>query len=443
MIYPYDSYGLYAYYPYSSYSSYGSIYAYNPYASNAYSPLYSLLATSPGPMTLSTGALAAYQQASQVNYFSQEQPLALTNALVTLNGYANNLLQASRQVTSFDQMTAISDSAFVSATALPGATQATYSVGVSQMAKAQLNAGTALNSAAPVGLAAGTYSLTIQSGTNQYPVSFTVNAGDTNQTVINNLAQAINGAGAGVTASVVNDAVNGTSQLVVQAKATGTANAFTLSDTVGTAVAYAGVGAPSTAAADAVYTLNGIGETSSSNTITVDSGLVNLTFSGLGSGATVTVSPDKQALSTAIGGLVSAYNNLVTFSAQNQQYVSPVVSARLAQAYEGSSADLSSIGITVNPDGTLAIDQNKLSGTLSTDYELVRSALGGVNGLATAAQSLATAITSSPLTSFANASGGGGAGYDYFGIYNNLALLNATTSWSMLLPQGRLLNTSW
>ncbi len=437
MLTSYDNYGLYGYYPYSSYGP-----TYNPYLPVGSSPLYSLLPTSSGPVSLSTGALAAFNQAAQANYTLRQQPVALTNALVTMNGRASDLLQASKQVTAFNQKTAASSTAAVSALAQPGATETTYTVAVSQLAAAQRNAGTALSSTAAAGLSAGTYSLNIQSGAKQYAVSFAVNAGDTNKTVLSNMAKAINGAAAGVTASVVDDALNGTSQLVVQAAATGTANAFTLADTTGSAVAYAGVGTATTAGADAVYTLNGVGRVSSSNNVNVDNGLVSLTLSSVGN-ATVTVSPDKAALTTAINNFISAYNGLVGYASQNQQYVSPAVAARLAGAYQRQSAELQAIGVTRNPDQTLSIDQTKLSDALKNNYTGVWSALNGVGGLAAAAQSLARDITSSPMTSFANPMAGGNLGYDYFGFYNNLATLNTAASWSMLLPQGRLVNTMW
>lgn len=386
------------------------------------------------------------QQAATLNNWYQQQPSYLTNALVTLNDYANSLWQSTQglEVSSyqnvFTQMSAFSSSNLITAQAQPNATPATYTVTVSQIAQAQQNVGNMLSSDSIAGLAPGTYTFDIQSGSQNFSVSFTVNPNDTNQMVLNNMAQAINAIGAGVTASVNNDTLSGTSQLVLKADNTGTNNSFSLTDVYGNAVAYTGANNVQSAAANAVYSINGVSNSASSNTINLDNGNLNITFSGIVSDATVTVQPDTQAILNNINDFIRNYNNFITYISQNQQYISPEIMSNLIESYQMQSANLEAIGITQNPDMTLSLDQNILNSSLQNNLSAVQSAFSGMDGFAVNVGDIAQQIINSPLADYANVLPY--VGSNYMSIYDNLGMLNMASMISMLLPPGQLFNAS-
>ena len=82
---------------------------------------------------------------------------------------------------------------------------------------------------------------------------------------------------------------------------------------------------------------------------------------------------------------MAAYNNLITFTAQNLQYINPQLISSLKQAYSYQAAYLAAIGITRNPDGTLVINQSTLTNALQNNLGVVETAFSGINGLAVAA----------------------------------------------------------
>lgn len=392
------------------------------------------------PLDIAQGAL-------WLNNGARQQPSILATTLTTLGNYARQLWEASQPLqlstrnNVFLQRAATSSAPnSVTAQAAPGATLATYTITINQIATAQQNLGTALTSTAAAGLAAGSYTFNLQAGGKTYTISFTVNTGDTNQTVLNNMAKAINASGAPVVASVATDSTAGTSRLVLQAKNTGTSNAFTLTDVTGNAVAYTGASTVAVAAVNASYTINGVPYTSESNTVYLDNRKVSLNLLGPVANATISVTPDTQAISNAINNFVAAYNNLMTFAAQNAQYINPLLLTGLKQSYTYRAANLAAIGITQNPAGILTINQNLLTSAIQNNLGLVETAFSGSNGLAVTAGLKAQQVATSPLNTLANPLPLDGR--NYLPIYTLLGVLNTSTLWSFLLPSGQLLDRS-
>ncbi|MDI3312139.1 MAG: flagellar filament capping protein FliD [Thermoanaerobacterium sp.] len=386
------------------------------------------------------------QQAMYTNIENQQLPMQTTNALVMLNSYANNLGETASQLqlTSpnnvFNQMVATSsDPNFISVLAQAGATASTYSVSVNQLAMAQQNIGTSLASNSVTSLTPGTYSFTAQVGGQQYNISFNVNQGDTNQTVLDNMAQAINSANIGITAVVNNNSYLGTSQLEINANSTGTNNAFTLTDVNGNAVSYTGANTVSVEATNANYTINGVSNTSQSNTVNIDNNNLTITFAKTVSNATVTVMPDTQSISDSINNFVNEYNEMLTYANQNQQYISPLVVSGLTQSYEYQASNLQAIGITQNPDMTFSIDQNTLNNAIQNNFSTVQAAFAGFDGLAVNVGQFAGQIAESPLTDYANEVMP--TVNNNMGIYNSTGMLDASLIQTMLMPSGQFINS--
>jgi len=129
---------------------------------------------------------------------------------------------------------------------------------------------------------------------------------------ISEIADYINGLGENISASVVEQNNTGSSQtyvLTIQSTETGTDNAVSLGDTAPLEVSSDGVDY-STDATDAVFDLNGVTYTRSSNSVSdVIDGLA-LEFVDLGS-TVVKVSQGTDSSETVIKSLITAYNDLM------------------------------------------------------------------------------------------------------------------------------------
>jgi flagellar hook-associated protein 2 len=290
-----------------------------------------------------------------------------------------------------------------------------YAVTVSSIAQAQAAASSPLASTSTV---VGTGTLTIQVGTyNSGGNTFTATAGSTPVNITINssnntqagLAAAINGASAGVTASVVTDNLG--SRLVLSSTNTGTANAFkmtvadadgTNTDTTGlsqiafdpTAVAGAGKNLTQTqAAADAQYSINGLALTSSTNSITtaINGLTLNLTQAPPANStlqAQITVGTDSTAVSSSVNNFVQAYNSLVSLENSLTGYnastktasaltgalsmfeLSSQLRSILGSQVSGASGGVSwlaDVGVNFQKDGTLSLNTSKFASALATN----------------------------------------------------------------------------
>ena len=232
-------------------------------------------------------------------------------------------------------------------------------------------------------------------------------------TTLNAVATQINGDGLGVTASVIADATG--SRLAIVSNTSGSAANFTITSPqlAGYGFTQAGVGA------NASLTVDGISISSATNTVT--GAIPGLTLNLLGSNpaaqVTLSVTPDGSQASSAINQFVSDYNTLL--QAVNAQYTDtgsgegvlasdPTVNSlqpALLQAtdytYQPSSGtaslpNLSSLGITVNSNGTLSVDSGTLNNALQNNFSGVQNFFQGsaLNGFANALDQQLTNFTS-------------------------------------------------
>jgi len=289
----------------------------------------------------------------------------------------------------------------VSGTATSTATPGTYSLSSIVLAHAENLISSRFTSQSS-SLGSGTISIKVGSGS-----AVVVNV-PTGQDTLAGVAAAINAKNAGVSAAVVFDGTG--YELTLTGNKTGSANGFTVTGTGGlTGLSYHGSGSPMTesqAASNASFTLNGIGVSSGSNTITGAVPGVTLTLQASGS-ATVTVGTDTSSLSTAAQAVVSALNSAVTTIGQYDTF-SPTQGAgpllgdvgietlrqNLLNAVSGPGGaglpsgtpfgSLSSIGFSVTSSGTVTLNSSTFSSALSTNYAAVAALLGSI-GTATSA----------------------------------------------------------
>jgi flagellar hook-associated protein 2 len=297
-------------------------------------------------------------------------------------------------------VTSSSNSTVASATAGAGAGIGVYDLAVTELARAQTAVSGAFADSDTTIVGSGTLTFQLgeyESGTNSFtpgasgPVAINITNG-----TLDDIADAINSSGAGVTASIVQSGSD--SYLSLTSAGTGATNGFSLTvtdldgndtDTSGlsqiafdpTATAGAGKNLTETVAAqDAAFTVNGIAATSAANSgITISPDLtVNLLQPG---STTVTVAKEVAALTGAAEDFVDAFNALSgaigELTGSNGALKGDALAARLAAALKaplsedfGASGALDllyEIGITPQADGSLAVDEAKLQSAFAGD----------------------------------------------------------------------------
>jgi len=301
-----------------------------------------------------------------------------------------------------------SDSSVLSASADSTALSGFNTVVVDSLAKAQTIES---NSFSSVSAAIGTGTLTIHVGGS----STTVNIDSTNNT-LSGLKSAINSSGADVNASIVNVGTSGAPdyRLVVQSKNSGTDNAVTITGALtGGSDAFTNGGQVVQAAANAVFSVNGLDITRASNT--VSDVIPGVTFTLLKEGdhdgliestdasATVTIASDSSALKDSIQKIIDSYNT-VNKTVNDEFTLNPdtkrqgalagdtairgVISRLRAQLSAPGGigvgiTSISDIGISFQKDGSLTLDDAKLENALATDptgvsnlFTLVQNGIG-------------------------------------------------------------------
>ena len=271
-----------------------------------------------------------------------------------------------------------------------------YSLEVSQLASPQVLTSPALSSAsATTGSGTLTFTFGTTSGSSynadatQTPLNITINQGDS----LTQIAQDINQAGGGVTAYVANTSSG--AQLVMQGP-TGANAAFTISTTENAAdpglsalnwnPATGAPGQLAESATDAQYKIDGIAQTSSSNTITNAAPSLSLQLTGTNVGAptTISFSNPTSGITTAMNNFLSVLNSMVgtlntdmTNSANGslvndsgaqafQRMLSQLPGKTIMpNAASGAPSTLTDLGLSQNKDGTFSVNATTLSTALA------------------------------------------------------------------------------
>jgi len=237
---------------------------------------------------------------------------------------------------------------------------------------------------------------------NQIPLSVRVTIDATHQS-LSAVRDAINAASAGVTASILND--SGGARLVIRSEETGEVNGFRISVSGASgelgALAFTGQTNPASVAgahgnsqaANLEAELNGASVSSASNTLT--DVLEGITIRALKPTTTVraiAIQSDVEGMKTKVNAFVTAYNDLNAYLKQQTAYnastktastlqgdgVAVSLQGRLravaTQATGASTAfeQLSSVGVELQKDGTLKVDDTKLSSACNNLTELTK-----------------------------------------------------------------------
>ena len=354
----------------------------------------SLMAVESRPLTLLQNSAASLN--TQVSAFGQLQSLTsgmrdAANALTSLTLWS--------QTTSSS-----SDASSVSVSTSGTAATGKYSVSVQNLAQAQTVSSSAFASGSTL---VGEGTLTIELGgyaSDGSSTAFTAKPGSTpisisigpGESSLAGIRDKINAAGAGVTASIVTDASG--ARLAIRSSSTGAQNAFriTTGDSALSGLTYDGsTGADSAmtlnqSALDANATINGIAVTSASNTLDgVADGLTMTLLKTTTSNVDVGVSADSGAVTSAVNKFVSAFNSLAGYIQTQTKYDAASKTGGVLQGDRtvtqlqgqlrgiinqamtgGKYSVLSDVGITMQSDGTLAVDNTRLSNAVANRSDL-------------------------------------------------------------------------
>lgn len=368
---------------------------------------------------------------------------AKLSAFGLLKSYTTNIHDTTAKLAdpAFWQKTSASssDSASVSVASSTSAAVGSYSVEVQQLAQAQSLSSSAYADSTS---AVGTGSLRIELGSwNADKTAFTPATPPSQVDIpvpigedsLESVRAKINASNAGVSASIVKDSSG--SRLVIRSNTTGAEHSVRITATADAPAAPGGptlddlvYNPPSGAvkvtetalAKNAKATLNGVAIESASNTLTEVTGGLSLTVSKVTtSAATVTVGLDTATMKSAIGDFVKAYNDLNRYVADQTKYDPD---KKVAAALQGDRSTLSlqsqmraavlgntgastqfsrlsDMGIQIQPDGSLLVNDSKLSAAMSSNMPDVTKAFSKTdvvnpanNGFAVSLLKLTTAL---------------------------------------------------
>lgn len=318
-----------------------------------------------------------------------------------------------------------SDNTTLTASAFSTATAGTYSINVTQLAKAQqLVAQGQANTTSSIGTGVlsfdfGTISGTLN-GSGQYNAGATfVSNGSGVKTVtitaandsLTGIRDAVNAANIGVTATIINDGSGTPYRLAFSSTHQGASNSIKLS-VAGSAALDNLVGndpagvqhlSETISAQDAALQINGVAVTSKSNSVSsaINGVTINLLKTTTGTPVTLTVGKDASAFTKQVDSFVKAYNDVnktikdltaydpktktaglligdaVVRSVQSQIRVT--LTNPVPGLNTGAYKTMSDVGITVQKDGSLATNSSKLQAALSAnpnDVAALFSSLG-------------------------------------------------------------------
>ena len=247
-----------------------------------------------------------------------------------------------------------------------------FELSVASLASPQTNVGKALGSDERVSLPAGTYSFDLSINDLNYEFQFQLREDDTNREVQDRLSRLISNADVGIDASVLEDGA-GNSSLKLQSTATGQLGGreilFAITDDNTSKargiVDYLGMNRLAEPARNALFEINGIERSATSNTFSVEKAY-EITLQGLsedpGTTTQIGLKNDVESLSENIHSLAESYN---TFIKDVSAYPdAPTKSSRLltelSYITRHYAPNLNALGLNFEKDGLLRVDDEKL-----------------------------------------------------------------------------------
>lgn len=383
------------------------------------------IGTSIDVTTLVTKLMSVESQPLTLLQNSQTSYQAQLSAVGTLKSSLSTFQSSLSSLTSLSGFTSMKasgyDTSILNASVTSSAPSGTYAVNVTQLAQSQVLAAQGQTSTtAAIGSGSST-TISFQFGTvsggtlsnGQYSgATFTQNGNlsggsitiNSSNNTLAGIRDAINSANLGVSASIVNDGSSTPNRLVLTSTAGGSSSEMKISvsgdSTLASLLSNDPAGTQNmsevTTGQNAQATINGIAVQSPTNTLSNVVDGTSLTLSKTGS-TTVSVANDASATSAGVVSFVKAYNalrislnsltNIDTSNSANNGPLASDVSTKtlvnqitdvLGQAIgSGTYQSLGSIGVTMGSDGTLSIDDTKLSAAIAASPSQVAGLFAG------------------------------------------------------------------
>jgi len=287
-----------------------------------------------------------------------------------------------------------SDTDILGANVTGSAVGGSYKIEVTQMASAlKASSGAYAKSTSTVGT--GTLDISVGGQTMHLAI-------DQKHSSLEAIRDAVNKASdnPGVSATIVNGSDG--AHLVFSGTRTGAENGFKITGTGSLSALNYDPAASSgnglsviTPAADALFTIDGMPANSAGNSTSTAIDGLTLNFTTTGT-STVTVANDTSKATGALTNLVNTYNSFVGIYQNLTKYDTVTgtagamlgdatlngISSTLSRIFGGNAntGNLSSIGISLQVDGKLAIDNDKLKTALSDGGKMVNDIFNGDNG---------------------------------------------------------------
>lgn len=254
-----------------------------------------------------------------------------------------------------------------------------YDIEVNRLASSQVNTGKFLPNDEAVALTPDTYSFDIGIDGLNYEFQFSIKPTDTNRDVQDRLARLVTNANVGITAQVVSGEDN-TSYLRMESNSTGLKDnkpyIYRISDhrtskTSG-AVDYFGLDHVAVQSANASYSVNGEERSSTSNRFTL-AHAYEIELTGVssedGETASIGLKTDVESLTENVNTLVRGFNSFLQAVAEysDNQPKSNRLFNEMSSVARVYARDLTSVGLNLNLDGTLEVDNATLRQTAMSD----------------------------------------------------------------------------
>lgn len=256
----------------------------------------------------------------------------------------------------------------------PGKEQAVtgFQIEVESLASGQENLGEYLPDQ-QVKLPADTYSFDVAVNDMNYEFQFSIGEEETNKEVQERLVRLINNSAIGIKASL--SEADGKTALKLTSESMGLSKGksklFSISDAntskaKGT-VDYFGLDYVSREATNANFTINGMKQTASSNHFTIEKDF-EITLNSISDPdepVNIRLKTDVESLTDNISGLIGGYNSFM--KAANAYTESQAKSKQLVKELQGIAkyygADMEGMGLSLQDDGTISVDQGLLRET--------------------------------------------------------------------------------
>lgn len=288
-----------------------------------------------------------------------------------------------------------SSSDFLSVTANSNAGVGSYQMKVLALAQQQKDVSQGYDSRTDAVFGTGSLSLTV--GGESHSIAI-----DEENNSLEGIARAINDANLGVGATIINDGTASPYRLVLTGN--DVSQSFSL-DSAGLVGGSVDALATSTTqvAQQAHVQIDGIDVFSNSNT--VDSAVAGLSLNLLRAdpdvATTVDVSTDKDATTRKLKEFVSAYNDVVSFIADQRDsgwgndssfrsIRSQMQNFLVSSHGEGSYTSLSQLGFETQRDGKIRLNETMLNQAMNEDYEAVVALFAGSGGSSGVSEQFAT-----------------------------------------------------